>query len=171
MANLKDRIEFVKKMFPKGDTALIAALHEVQTEYGWLHPEGINLIKETLGYSEDQIMSVASFYHMFHKEPPGKYHIHLCTNLTCMQEGAYKLLKFLRENLKEGNEEFTYEEVECIGLCDKAPAALINGEPVIELTEEKLNEILKSPEKFVKGYKATYYDMREVYDKEGSDSK
>lgn len=169
MANLKEKIEFVKKLFPKGDTALIAALHEVQNEYGYLHPDGIKAIGEILGYSEDQIMSVASFYHMFHKEKPGKYHIHLCTNLSCMEAGAYRILKALREKLGEGNENFTYEEVECIGLCDYAPAALINGTPVKNLSTEKIEEVLKEPEKFVEKYEETYYDLKDVYEK-GSDS-
>ncbi len=163
MADLKERIRFVKKIFPYGDTALIAALHEVQDEYGWLHPDGINAISEILGYSEDQIMSVASFYHMFHKEPPGKYHIGLCTNITCMQAGAYKLLKFLRRNLKEGGE-FSLEEVECIGLCDFAPAALINGTPLKNLSEDTLREVISNPDKFVEKHSETYYDMKEVYD-------
>jgi NADH:ubiquinone oxidoreductase subunit E len=163
MASLKEKIEVVKRIFPEGDTAIIAALHEVQNEYGYLHPEGVKLISEVLGYPEDWIMSVASFYHMFHKEKVGKYHIYLCTNLSCMMAGAYEILKFLKENVKD-EKEFTYEEAECIGLCDGAPAALINGTPITNLTVEKMGEILREPEKFVQKQEETYYDLKDLYD-------
>ena len=159
---LRERLENVKRIFPKADSALIAALHEVQDEYGWIHPDGIKLITEVLGYSETQIVSVASFYHFFHLEPRPKYKLTVCTNLTCMQKGAYDLLKFARENA-DPNKVFI-EETECIGLCDHARAALLNGTPIKGLTVELLKDLLENPEKYDEGYRETYSDMADLYE-------
>lgn len=76
--------------------------------------------------------------------------------------GAYEIFRFLKENVKD--EEITYEEAECIGLCDGAPAALINGTPITNLTLEKMGEILREPEKFVQKHEETYFDMKDLYD-------
>jgi len=158
---LKERLENVKRIFPKADSALIAALHEVQDEYGWLHPDGLKLITEVLGYTETHIVSVASFYHFFHLEPVPKHKVGICTNLTCMQKGAYDLLKFARENADP--KKVFVEEVECIGLCDHAPAGLLNGTPLKNLTQETLKDILENPEKYDGGYRETYEDMADLY--------
>jgi NADH:ubiquinone oxidoreductase subunit E len=80
-----------------------------------------------------------------------------------MMAGAYEILKFLKENVKD-EKEFTYEEAECIGLCDGAPAALINGTPITNLNVEKMGEILREPEKFLQKQEGTYYDLKDLYD-------
>ncbi len=158
---MKERIENVKSVFPKGRTALMAALHEVQSEYGWLHPEGLKLVEEILGYSETEIFSLASFYHYFHLEPAPRYKLHICTNITCMQKGAYDLLKEAVE--KADPKKVLVDEVECIGLCDHAPAALLNGTPLHSLDRDRLLDVLEHPENYDRGYRATYGDLKGLY--------
>jgi len=53
--------------------------------------------------------------------------------------------------------------VECIGLCDHAPAGLLNGTPLKNLTQETLKDILENPEKYDGGYRETYEDMADLY--------
>ncbi|NPB02923.1 MAG: hypothetical protein GXO39_00715 [Thermotogae bacterium] len=159
---LKERLENVKRIFPKADSALIAALHEVQDEYGWIHPDGIKLINEVLGYGETQIVSVASFYHFFHLEPTPKHKLSICTNLACMQKGAYDLLKLAKE--KADPKKVFVEETECIGLCDHAPAGLLNGTPLKDMTPQLLEDLLENPDRYDEGHRETYEDLTDLYE-------
>jgi NADH:ubiquinone oxidoreductase subunit E len=146
---LRQKLREIKKEYPREKTALLPALHLIQEIFGYLTEEGLRLIEEELGISSAYARSVASFYQFFRFKPLGRIHIQVCTNLTCMIKGAKKLVEFLRETYRI--EELTptddgflsYEEVECIGLCDGAPAVLINGDRYTSVVPEKLKETIE----------------------------
>lgn len=119
-------------LYPRSRSALIPLLHLVQEQNGWLTEDGIRNVAELLDLTPAEVLSVASFYDMFHTEPVGKNLIGICTNLACMLDGGYELLEYAEEKLgvKSGGTtadgEFTLEEVECVANCDNAPVCAVN---------------------------------------------
>ena len=86
---------------------------------------------------------------MYNKKPVGKYHIQVCTNVSCSLLGAEHIVEFLSKKLgiKKGetmpDKKFTLSEVECLGSCGTAPMMQINHDYYENLNEEKIEEILK----------------------------
>jgi NADH:ubiquinone oxidoreductase subunit E len=85
---------------------------------------------------------------MYHKKPVGKYHLQVCTNVSCMLRGGVELLKQLKDELKIEEGEvtpdglFSIEEVECMGACGGAPMMSVNYDYKENLTPEKLKVII-----------------------------
>ncbi|MGC8894009.1 MAG: NAD(P)H-dependent oxidoreductase subunit E [candidate division WOR-3 bacterium] len=150
MNEFKEKIRSFKAEFPAVGSALIPAIHEAEARFGALTPEAAVAIAEEMGTAPEHVEAVASFYHLIKRETVGKFHFLVCTNLSCMLCGAYDLFGWMKELL--GTEPgrvtedglFSYEEAECIGACDMAPAVLLNGERVGPLnTREKLSQLLE----------------------------
>jgi NADH-quinone oxidoreductase subunit E len=126
------------------------ALHLAQREVGWLPDEALDDIAGLLGLTRTQVGSVASFYTMYFREKAGKHQIFFCADLPCALRGAEAMLEHLEHKLGCKAGETTADgliglrEAECLGGCDHAPVALIDGtEHVQDLTNEKLDEIVE----------------------------
>ena len=149
MSDFKEKLKDLKAEFPEGDTALIPAIHKAEEEFGALTEDAAKVIAQELGTSPEHVQAVASFYHLIKREETGKFHFLVCTNLSCMICGAYDLFGWLKEELKvepgQVTEDglFSFEETECIGACDMAPAVLVNGERFGPIdTKDKLRQLL-----------------------------
>jgi NADH-quinone oxidoreductase subunit E len=127
-------------------SAIIRCLYKAQDENGgWLSNDVISHLSEVMEIPASQIDEVATFYTMFNKKPVGKFHIQVCTTLSCAMAGARELCDTmmkeagcheLGEMSKDGM--FTFGRVECLGSCDTAPMLQINRDPYTEnLNEEK----------------------------------
>jgi len=119
--------------------ALIPVLNMIQDEEGFISQERIKEISETLGIKENRIIETLTFYHFLSKEKKDGKILYICTNLSCLLNGAEEIMEFLKENKNELN--FEFRECECIGLCDSAPAGLIDFKPLKNLTIEKIKEL------------------------------
>jgi NADH-quinone oxidoreductase E subunit len=147
-------LETLKKHYPDLKSLILPTLWIAQREYGWLPTEAIAEVAFRLQRSYAEIEGVATFYSMYdvaHK--PGKHKIEVCTCLTCMECGAYKLADYLKgklgiefgETTKDGI--FTLEEVECLDACDRAPVIQIGDQyhgPVSESEMDRLLERLRN---------------------------
>ena len=147
--------EFVKKQltrYEQRESAIIPCLYRVQDENnGWISPEAIDHLAGLMDLPQSRITEVMKFYTMFNQEPRGKYHVQVCTTLTCGMLGGRELCSSLMKAhgvehhggvTKDGR--FSFSHVECLGSCDTAPVMQINREPYNEsLTEEKAMKILK----------------------------
>ncbi len=129
--------------------AIIAALHIVQEEKGWLSQDIIAYVADYLGIPAIAALEVATFYSMFQLEPLGKYKITVCTNISCMLRDCDVIVDHLNKRLGIGFNEttpdgkFTLKEGECMGTCGGAPLFHINNTKMYEyLTPEKVDEIL-----------------------------
>lgn len=125
--------------------AMLPALRLLQSLKGWLPKEGMALVAEKLGTTSARAYEVATFYVMFHTEPPGKYTVDVCTNLSCSLWGAEKMLAYLEQKLGlkagEKNEKFFLRETECLASCGTAPCLQINEDHHESLTREKVDQI------------------------------
>ncbi len=70
-AELQEQIEAAMSRYPQLRSASIPALWAVQRHYGWCSPEGIRQAAAVMGLTPAYLQSVASFYDLFHLEPPG----------------------------------------------------------------------------------------------------
>lgn len=146
-------IEEIKKhisKYPDKRSAIMPALHLAQREVGWLPDGALDDIAGLLDLSRTEVGSVASFYTMYFREKIGKHQIFFCADLPCALRGAEEMLEHLEHKLgcKSGQTTadgaITLREAECLGGCDHAPVALIDGqEHVQDLTNEKLDEIIE----------------------------
>lgn len=142
-------IKEITTRYPITRSAVMPALYVVQREYGYVTEEGMREVASILGLRPVQVYEIATFYTMYNKRPVGKYHIQVCTNISCSLLGAEHIVEFLSRKLGIGVKEttpdkrFTLSTVECLGSCGTAPMMQINEAYYENLDEAKIEEILK----------------------------
>lgn len=121
---------------PLGRTALLPILHEVQTLFGYIPPNAIQKVSHRLGVSVEEVDEIVNFYPLFYRQPAGKTVIHVCNNPVCANAGAEAVMKRLSQSLEarraagEQPGTLTIEYSPCLGLCEHAPAMIVQGAPV-----------------------------------------
>ena len=110
----------------------------------------MNKVAKVLEMEPMQVYEVASFYTMFNRTRPGKYHLQFCGTTPCMVRGARDCMDAIKEYAGIGMEEtsedglFTLSEVECLGACANAPMMQVNNEWFYEdLTPETTVALLE----------------------------
>lgn len=147
--NLK-KIEAVRKKYPTALAAVMPVIYIAQEQNGYISEEVMEEIANVLGIDKVNVLSVVTFYTMYHTKPMGKYHVQVCTNVSCMLRGAYEIFDHVKNKLGIDNMQvtsdgkFSLEEVECMGACGGAPMVAINEDYFENLTKEKIEEILDS---------------------------
>jgi len=147
--NAVKEIKEITTRYPVMRSAVMPALYIVQREYGYITEEGMREVASILGLRPIQVYEIATFYTMYNKRPVGKYHIQVCTNISCSLLGAEHIVDFLSRKLGIGVKEttpdnrFTLSTVECLGSCGTAPMMQINDTYYENLTEAKIEEILE----------------------------
>lgn len=152
--NSLQQIQAEVAKYPQGHAraAVLAALRIAQKEHGWLSPNVMEAVAETLKIEPIKVAEVATFYTMYDLKPVGRHKISLCTNITCSLRGSSELAGHLIDKLNIGFGEttedgrFTLKEVECLAACAGAPVAIIDTEYCENLTPQKMDEILESLE-------------------------
>ena len=134
--------------YPTKRSALVPTLLYAQDEVGYLSDEVVNEIACRLDLTELEVRNVISYYSMLTTKPRGKFHVQVCTNISCMVRGGEELFDHCVRKLGIGNKKttpdglFSLEEVECIGACSWAPAAQVNYDFHENLTAEKMSKVL-----------------------------
>jgi NADH-quinone oxidoreductase subunit E len=128
---------------------LLTELRKIQKKYGYISEKAARELNKKTGIPLSVIYGVATFYAKLHTKPQGKYVIEICNSPSCYLNGSLNLIKFLETKLKiksgqtTKNKRFSLHICSCIGCCDKAPAMLLNSRPYTNLTQEKIESILK----------------------------
>ena len=136
--------EFLGAISPQSRTMLLPALLEAQKEFGHISKEIATEIGETLKVPLADVMGVIEFYSMLFTEPTGETIVRVCTSPSCSARGGrdvHKQILHQLDLLKDGptaDGKYFVEEVQCLGLCDKAPSALVNETAVGEITPERV---------------------------------
>jgi NADH-quinone oxidoreductase subunit E len=149
--DLRERIELLMSRYPDRRSASIPALWAVQQRYGWCTPEGIRQAAAVMRVTPAYLESVATFYDLLHTEPVGRHKVLVCTNISCWMRGGDELLGSFCEAAGcepigpgHGGEtsedgEFYVTPFECLGACDLAPMASIDGRYFGPLAPEDAN--------------------------------
>jgi len=149
---LEARFQKLLSRYPAGRqrSAMVPMLLYAQDEIGSVTPELIEEVARRLGVQPLNVEEVASYYSMLHRKPLGKYHVQICTNISCLLTGGEELWTHACKKLGIGHKEVTadgqisLEEVECIGACSWAPALQVNYDFHHVMTHEKLDRLLDS---------------------------
>ena len=137
------------KEYPTKRGFLVPMLLYTQDELGYLSDEAISHLAKKTELSELEVRNVISYYSLLHTKPMGKYHVQVCTNISCMLRGGEEILDHCKSTLGIGHKQttadgtFSLEEVECIGACSWAPAVQINYDFHENLTNDKMDQVLE----------------------------
>jgi NADH-quinone oxidoreductase subunit E len=149
---LEERFAKMLNAYPEGRkrSAVVPMLIYAQDETGAVTPELIEEVARRCEVAPLQVDEVVGYYSMLHRKPLGKYHVQICTNISCLLTGGEELWKHACSRLGIGHKEVTpdgqisLEEVECIGACSWAPALQVNYDFRHNVTPQQLDQLLDS---------------------------
>jgi NADH-quinone oxidoreductase subunit E len=147
---LRAEIEAHMALYPETRSATLPALEAAQRVHGWCSPEAIEQVACVMRLTPADLAAVATFYDMLNTEPVGRHSVYVCTNISCSLNGADALLAALQEAAGEaadgdgvgGVSDFNVRAFECLGACDIAPMASVDGVYVGPLTIEDVPALL-----------------------------
>ena len=150
--NIK-KLNDIKTHYPNTQAAVMPALWIAQEQFGWISKEIMEYVGSLLNIPVEKILGVVKFYTMYNTKPAGKKHLQVCTNVSCMLNGAYDILDYISEKLSikpgettpDGN--FTLSEVECLGSCGTAPMMQLNNYFEENLTKDKIDGLISKTSK------------------------
>jgi NADH:ubiquinone oxidoreductase subunit E len=138
--HVRAAIEVLMTRYPDIRSAAIPAMKIVQREHGWLSPTAMEQAACVLRLTPAYLVSVASFYDMFELAPKGKCDVYVCTNISCSLLGADELYAHVKDVLG-GDPDFNVRAFECLGACDIAPMASVDGVYVGPLTKDDVTQL------------------------------
>lgn len=127
---------------------LLPILHELQQEFGHVPQAALPVIADGLNLSRAEVHGVVTFYHDFRAHPAGRHVLKLCQAEACQSMGSDAVAARVKhllgidfhETTKDGS--VTLEPVYCLGLCACSPSAMLDGEVIGRLDDEKIDEIV-----------------------------
>ena len=149
---LEARFDKLLHSYPPGRqrSAMVPMLLYAQDEIGSITQELVEEVARRVGVTPLQVEEVLSYYSMLHRKPLGRYHVQICTNISCLLTGGEELWQQACGKLGIGHKEATadgqisLEEVECIGACSWAPALQVNYDFHHNVTPDKLDQLIDS---------------------------
>lgn len=128
--------------------AVIAVLQAIQGTYGHLPRKPLAQAARELGLPLSRLYGVATFYHQFRFDPPGRFLTRICHGTACHVRGAPGIMRRLAGHL--GVEEaqttpdglITLESVFCVGACSLAPVVMVDGRAHGNMTPERAVDLV-----------------------------
>jgi NADH:ubiquinone oxidoreductase subunit E len=150
-AEMKDHLS--REILPRYQTrqgALLPTLHHVQHHWGWLPWQALEEVANFLGLRPADVWDTASFYEEFWLTPKGSHVIAVCRSVACEVCDHSKITGACKKHLNievgetTDDGKYTLVELECLGLCEGAPACLIDENPVMNATPESIIEAIEN---------------------------
>jgi NADH-quinone oxidoreductase subunit E len=139
--DLRAEIESYMGRYPDFRSAAIPALHAAQRLHGWCSPTAIEQVACVMRITPGYLTAIATFYDMFETVPKGEHDVYVCTNISCSLRGADRLLEAMLDAAGD-DPAFHVKPFECLGACDIAPMASVDGEYVGPLEEADCRRIV-----------------------------
>jgi NADH-quinone oxidoreductase subunit E len=142
-AELRAEIEAHMADYPgRRRSAALSALAAAQRLYGWCSPEAIEQVAAVMRVTPAYLESVATFYDMLETEPAVSHSVYVCTNISCSLLGADRIYRTLRDAVAAEEDDVNVRSFECLGACDIAPMASVDGVYVGPLTPQDVPRML-----------------------------
>jgi NADH-quinone oxidoreductase subunit E len=141
---LRRDIQDAMAKYPERHSASLPALHAAQQLHGWLSPDAIDQVAAVMQVTPAYLTSVATFYDMLETEPEpaGHHDVYVCTNISCSLRGADELYEAVIAAAAE-HAGIHVRAFECLGACDIAPMASVDGEYIGPLDKEDAVRIVE----------------------------
>ena len=129
-----DVMQSIVARYPRKRSAIMPLLHYVQSVFGYVTNDGIEIISKMIEVEAAEVTAVSTFYTQYKQTPTGEYHIGVCTNTLCAIMGGDEIFSSLKEHLGIENDGVTadgkvsIEHIECNAACDYAPVVMANWE-------------------------------------------
>jgi len=140
--DLRAEIEAHLAKYPDRRSAALPALAAAQRVHGWCSPAAIEQVACVMRVTPAYLDSVATFYDMLETTPVGRHSVYVCTNISCSLCGADEL--YAAVSAAAGSDpEFNVRAFECLGACDIAPMASVDGVYVGPLSIADVPQLLE----------------------------
>jgi NADH:ubiquinone oxidoreductase subunit E len=139
---LRAEIEERMAEYPDRRSAALPALAAAQRVHGWCSPEALEQVACVMRVTPAYLESVASFYDMLETAPAGRHSVYVCTNISCSLRGADALFERVRDAAADLSD-INVRAFECLGACDIAPMASVDGVYVGPLTADDVPAMLE----------------------------
>ena len=149
----KQRMRELAGRYPSARSAVMPALYIAQEEEGYITQNALEAVAEAIGLTVDDVESVATFYTMYYKRPPGRKVVKVCTSISCYLRNCDALVEHLEERfgIKRGETSadgnYTLLTAECLASCGTAPVLQVNDEFVENVTLDKVDALVDGWEK------------------------
>jgi NADH:ubiquinone oxidoreductase subunit E len=140
-ADLRTEIEGYMAKYPDRRSAAIPALRAAQRVHGWCSPEAVEQVACVMRLTPGYLDAVATFYDMLETEPKPRHDVYVCTNISCSLRGADALYEAMCQ-AAEGDADVNVRSFECLGACDIAPMASVDGVYVGPLEPDDAHRML-----------------------------
>ncbi len=140
---LRATIEEYMSRYPDRRSAAIPALHAAQDLHGWCSPTAIEQVACVMRLTPGYLTAIAGFYDMFNTKPVGRNYVYVCTNISCSLRGGDELLAALKERIGD-DADINVRGFECLGACDIAPMASVNGVYVGPVDDGEIDELAQN---------------------------
>jgi len=148
-AEQEKKLEDILSRYPNKMAACIPMLHLCQeANENWVSEEVIQFVAQRLELSSAHVQGVATFYHLFNREKPGRHQVWVCHTLSCALRGGESLVHHCEKRLgvhvggttKDGK--ITLRTAECLAACGSGPMMQVDKEYHENLTPESVDRIL-----------------------------
>jgi NADH:ubiquinone oxidoreductase subunit E len=140
---LRAQIEDYMSRYPDYHSAAIPALMAAQKWHGWCSDDAIKQTAAVMQVTPAYLSSVATFYDMLRTKPVGSRYVYVCTSVACQLRQAAEVYEAIKEAADlAGLEDVEVREFECLGACDMAPMASVDGRFVGPLTTDDASELV-----------------------------
>jgi NADH-quinone oxidoreductase subunit E len=148
-AEQEKKLTEILSRYPNKMAACIPTLHLCQeANENWVNEDVIQFVAERLDLSTAHVEGVATFYHLFNREKPGKHQVWVCHTLSCALRGGERMVSHCEKKLgihvgqttKDGK--ITLRTAECLASCGSGPMMQVNKDYHEDLTTDKLDQIL-----------------------------
>jgi NADH-quinone oxidoreductase subunit E len=139
---LRAEIEARMALYPDRRSAAIPALTAAQRHHGWCSPAAIQQVACVMRLTPGFLQAIATFYDMLETQPNPPHDVYVCTNISCSLRGADELYQAMLDAAGDATD-FNVRSFECLGACDIAPMASVDGVYVGPLEVDDVSHILE----------------------------
>ncbi len=144
----QDQVALICERYQNDPHRMLDILRDVQDRFRWISRETMATVAAKTGLTQVAVEGVASFYAFLSLTPSGRVTIRLCDDIVDRFAGLPAVVEAFENALgiavgqTSADGAFSLEYTPCIGLCDQAPAAMINDVVLTGLTPEKVREMV-----------------------------
>jgi len=127
---------------------LLPVLQKVQDKKGFISDKDMQEIADRFGIHPVEVYSVVTFYSFITNKKEGKHVVRISNCISSEMAGSKKIIDEFEKVLKikvgqtTKNGKVTLKMTSCIGMCDEAPAIMVDDELVGKVALKKVKEII-----------------------------